>query len=61
VGFGIRTPERAAQVARVADGAVVGSALVDEIKNSLLENATITVKVLAKVKDLAQAVHSART
>jgi tryptophan synthase alpha chain len=60
VGFGIRTPERAAQVARVADAAVVGSALVDEIKNSLLENATITVKVLAKVNDLAQAVHTAR-
>jgi hypothetical protein len=38
----------------------VGSALVDEIKNSLLENATITVKVLAKVNDLAQAVHTAR-
>jgi tryptophan synthase alpha chain len=31
VGFGIRTPERAAEVARVADAAVVGSALVDEI------------------------------
>ena len=31
VGFGIRTPERAAAVARVADAAVVGSALVDEI------------------------------
>ncbi len=60
VGFGIRTPERAAAVARVADAAVVGSALVDEIKTSLLENAPITVKVLAKVKDLAQAVHSAR-
>jgi tryptophan synthase alpha chain len=60
VGFGIRTPERAAEVARVADGAVVGSALVDEIKNSLLENATINVKVLAKAKDLAHAVHTAR-
>jgi len=61
VGFGIRTPERAAEVARVADAAVVGSALVDEIKHSLLENAPIGAKVLAKAKDLAQAVHSART
>jgi len=60
VGFGIRTPERAAEVARVADAAVVGSALVDEIKHSLLENTPITVKVLAKVKDLAQAMHTAR-
>ena len=60
VGFGIRTAERAAEVARVADAAVVGSALVDEIKHSLLENTPITVKVLAKVNDLAQAVHTAR-
>ncbi len=29
VGFGITTPEKAAEVARVADGAVVGSAIVD--------------------------------
>ena len=31
VGFGIRTPEAAAAIARVADGAVVGSAIVDRI------------------------------
>ncbi len=31
VGFGIRTPEQAAAVARVADGVVVGSAIVDII------------------------------
>ena len=35
VGFGIRTPERAAAVARVADGVVVGSALVDEIAEAV--------------------------
>jgi tryptophan synthase alpha chain len=29
VGFGVRTPEQAAQIARVADGVVVGSAFVD--------------------------------
>ena len=29
VGFGIRTPEQAADVARVADGVVVGSAIVE--------------------------------
>lgn len=32
VGFGITTPEQAAQVARVADGVVVGSALVQLIE-----------------------------
>ena len=60
VGFGIRTPERAAEVARVADAAVVGSALVDEIKNSLPENAIVGAKVLEKASVLAEAVHSAR-
>jgi tryptophan synthase alpha chain len=29
VGFGIRTPEQAAAIARVADGVVVGSAIVE--------------------------------
>src|SRR5690606_10006215 len=35
VGFGIRTPERAAAIARIADAAVVGSALVDEVAEGL--------------------------
>lgn len=60
VGFGIRTPEQAAKVAKIADAAVVGSALVDEINNSLLENTPISVKVLEKAALLAQAVHTAR-
>lgn len=60
VGFGIRTPQRAAEIARVADAAVVGSALVDEINTSLLENAAADTKVLEKAAVLAQAVHGAR-
>ncbi len=32
VGFGVRTPEQAANIARVADGVVVGSAIVELIK-----------------------------
>jgi tryptophan synthase alpha chain len=35
VGFGIRTPGQAAEIARIADAAVVGSALVDQIARSL--------------------------
>src|SRR5690606_25804014 len=31
IGFGIRTPEQAANIARIADGVVVGSALVQKI------------------------------
>ncbi|HEY0316513.1 MAG TPA: tryptophan synthase subunit alpha, partial [Sphingomonas sp.] len=34
VGFGVRTPEQAAAIARVADGVVVGSAIVDALAKS---------------------------
>lgn len=60
VGFGIRTPERAAAIARVADAAVVGSALVDEVAAALKANEKVAAKVLVKAKALAQAVREAR-
>ena len=60
VGFGIRTPDQAAAVARVADAAVVGSALVDEIESAAQLNENVTEKVLLKASELAKAVRSAR-
>jgi tryptophan synthase alpha chain len=60
VGFGIRTPERAAAIARVADAAVVGSALVEEVASGLAMNESVTARVLSKVESLAKAVRSAR-
>lgn len=60
VGFGIRTPERAAEVARVADGVVVGSALVDEIAAAIAQNRDPVVKVLDTAAALAHAVRTAR-
>ena len=60
VGFGIRTPERAAEIAAVADGVVVGSALVDEIADALGRNEDVTGRVLSKVETLAKAVRSVR-
>jgi tryptophan synthase alpha chain len=54
VGFGIRTPEQAAAVARAADAAVVGSALVD----TLAEHGPAAA--LAQASELAQAVRNAR-
>jgi len=60
VGFGIKTPERAAAIARVADAAVVGSALVDEIAKAVEMNEDVTRRVLSKVNSLAKAVRSAR-
>jgi len=64
VGFGIRTPEQAAEIARIADGAVVGSALVDVIARNLDDGGKampgLADKVLALVGDLAQGVRGAR-
>ena len=60
VGFGIRTPEQAGAIARVADAAVVGSALVDEIAKAVEMNEDVTRRVLSKVNSLAKAVRSAR-
>ncbi|WP_225206861.1 tryptophan synthase subunit alpha [Novosphingobium huizhouense] len=57
VGFGVRTPEQAGPIARVADGVVVGSALVDLIAE---HGANAAEPVRKLVSALAQAVHSAR-
>ena len=60
VGFGIKTPERAAAIAKVADGVVVGSALVDEVAAALAVNESVTARVLSKVESLAKAISTAR-
>ncbi|HZZ88983.1 MAG TPA: tryptophan synthase subunit alpha [Caulobacteraceae bacterium] len=61
VGFGIRTPEQAAAVARVADAAVVGSALVDAVGDAVAQNRDPVAKVLETAAALAKSVRSART
>jgi tryptophan synthase alpha chain len=60
VGFGIKTPERAAEVARVSDAVVAGSVLVDEVAAALEANEPAAPRVLAKVRSLADAVRGAR-
>src|SRR5690349_21639455 len=64
VGFGIKTPEQAAMVARHADAAVVGSAIVDKVKVALDANgrpkADLVAGVLGFVKSLAEGVRSVR-
>ena len=57
VGFGVRTPEQAREIARVADGVVVGSALVDLVGEHGA-NAAGPIRELTAA--LAEAVHSAR-
>ena len=65
VGFGIKTKEQAAAVGTVADACIVGSAVVDAIKNSLDANGKATGEtvgaVTALVSDLAAGVRNARS
>ena len=64
VGFGIRTPEDAAAVVRVADAAVVGTALVERLAANLDERDAprpgLVDDVLGLVRSLADGVRGAR-
>jgi tryptophan synthase alpha chain len=55
VGFGIRTPETARAIAENADGAVVGTALVDVVKASLDAEGKAMPKTVTAVADLVAA------
>src|SRR5437763_2524368 len=52
VGFGIRNPETAGAIAQIADGAVVGTALVDALHGSLDAEGRATAKTVAAAADL---------
>ncbi len=54
MGFGIKTPEAAQTIASVADGAVVGSAIVERIAKG-----ESVADILAFVKSLADGAHRA--
>ncbi|WP_448657564.1 tryptophan synthase subunit alpha [Sphingomonas sp. CJ99] len=56
VGFGVRTPEQAAAIARVADGVVVGSAIIDLVA---AHGADAPAAVQSYVSSLAQAIRAA--
>jgi len=64
VGFGIRTPQQAAEVARAADAAVVGTALVQRLALNLNPDDTakpsLVDAVLADVRALALGIRDAR-
>jgi tryptophan synthase alpha chain len=64
VGFGVRTAAQARAIAEVADGVVVGSALVDALKQSLDGDMKATQSSVKAVTDLvvglAQGVRGAR-
>jgi tryptophan synthase alpha chain len=61
VGFGIRTPEQAGAIARVADGVVVGSAIVSKVAENLTAGRErIVAEVLELTRNLASSTHAAR-
>ncbi len=64
VGFGIRSPEQAAAVARAADAAVVGSALVQRLAANLDPDSRakpgLVEAVLADIRALAAGIRTAR-
>jgi tryptophan synthase alpha chain len=64
IGFGVRTPEQAAQAGQVADGAVVASALIETLVASLGEDgsagADTVGRVLDHVRQLAKAMRMPR-
>jgi tryptophan synthase alpha chain len=59
VGFGVRTAEQAAAVAHVADGVVVGSAIVDLVARAAEDGSDPAPVVRDFVKQLSGAVHAA--
>ena len=64
VGFGIRTPAQAAEVAKAADAAAVGTALVDRLAFNLDPDGKpkpgLVEAVLADIRSLAAGIRSAR-
>lgn len=61
VGFGIRSPEQAAGIARIADGVVVGSAIVGRVADNLGHGKErVVAEVLELTRALAGSTHAAR-
>lgn len=65
VGFGVRTPEQAAELARIADAVVVGSALVENVRSNLDDDgrpkAGLAESIHSQVTSLAASVRTARS
>ncbi|MEO1198308.1 MAG: tryptophan synthase subunit alpha [Pseudomonadota bacterium] len=55
VGFGVKTPDQAAGIARAADAVVVGSALVNAVRDSLDAEGRATTGTVSAISDLVRA------
>lgn len=62
VGFGVRTPDQAAAFARIADGVVVGSALVEEVRAAVEQGdpGSSVKRISVVAQSLSNAIASAR-
>ena len=60
VGFGISTPEQATQVAQIADGVIVGSAIVNVIEDNMDNEAKLLTAVKQFASDLATGVKTVK-
>lgn len=61
VGFGIRSPEQAAAIGRIADGVVVGSAIVSRVADTLESGKDkVVAAVMELTRELAGSTHAAR-
>jgi tryptophan synthase alpha chain len=58
VGFGISGPERAAKIARIADGVIIGSAIVRIIEKNIGKKKQIPHEVEMFAEKIANAVHA---
>ena len=56
VGFGVSTPEQAKQVADIADGVIVGSAIVNIVEENMDDEAKLLTAVKQFTSDLASGV-----
>lgn len=62
VGFGVKTPEHAAAMARIADAVVVGSAIVSHIgEKSGLGQVELVASVIELVRAMAASTHAAQS
>ena len=60
VGFGINTPEKAKIVSKYADGVVVGSAIINELEETIDKKSNINNDVIRLVKKFSKAIKEAR-
>jgi tryptophan synthase alpha chain len=60
VGFGISRPDHARAVGKVADGVIVGSAIVKRMAAAVAEGSDAAEAALAFIREMSAAAHGAR-